>query len=1028
MQSLVKGDASMKISVAVLLLLLAHLLYPYGEAVGDMVTPKDDDGVSPKIPLSVPFTFFNKEYSSAYVNNNGVISFSVPVPEYTPDGIPLKNGKAFIAPLWADVNNVLGGEVYGRQTHDPDLLRQITIDIATYYPSLHFVPVWAMVVTWDDVAYFGSASQKRNTFQAVLTTNGHRSFVILNYPDIQWTTGVASGGDRFTGLGGTPAQAGFNTGDDKNYYSIPGSRTPAIINITRTSNVNVPGRWVFEVGNFKAPGVPGSLMPENEELAVTKGNGDNSEVPGPHDHEGDETVPTIQVLEEEQHVTHTNEVHQDNSGTYGTEIVPVTHLLEEEDQQDTSSHDGTLISEESEILPEEEQLWIQEKHKEEHEEEHKEESEESEEDSDECKWELGHNSAGGFFSGHQWTADTLLYPYGPQYQDRSTPKADDGASPQISILENFYFYGKRYQSLFADFAWPSLQVNNNGVVSFGQPVSQFTPDPFPLTDGRAFVAPFWADVDNRITGEVYYRQTRDKQLLQRATADINACFPGERFTATWVFVATWDQVAFYGSLSSKVNTFQAVLTSNGERSFVMLNYQDIQWISGQASGGDANTGLEGTPAQAGFNNGDAEHYFNIPGSWTSSILNISSTSNVLDPGRWVFEVDVFVVPNGCVYKGALTECPAVETYANFLPVSAIFWSDPGCETKCQCLPDGHRVRCQAERCSSDEICHPALQYHICQHIHRASCQVLSGRHYTTFDGRLYHFRGNCTYVLSQMCVPSHNRSLEYYRVEAEILAAAPGALRTSRLRITVYDQEIAIPERATGHVMVQGIKTLLPVTLLAGKVQVRQSGFSVKVVTDWGMEVSYNGHQHVEVVVPVTYRNVTCGLCGTLNGNASDDFSTPNASLVTSVVEFATSWEAKDVERQCGEIAELLACPPSEQAHYSGLEYCGFLKTSPGPFTACLQVLPPAGFMESCVYDLCQSGGNRTVLCEVLRVYAEQCQAANVTVGKWRPKAFCGGWTQIDSPFVDLGTWSKIGTWTLPPRRVTGRRVLIPWI
>lgn len=96
------------------------------------------------------------------------------------------------------------------------------------------------------------------------------------------------------------------------------------------------------------------------------------------------------------------------------------------------------------------------------------------------------------------------------------------------------------------------------MVSFDNPVSQFTPDPFPLTDGRAFVAPFWADVDNRIRGEVYYRQSQDEQLLQRVTEDINVYFPAENFAATWVFVATWDQVAFYGSLSSKVGLLHQV--------------------------------------------------------------------------------------------------------------------------------------------------------------------------------------------------------------------------------------------------------------------------------------------------------------------------------------------------------------------------------------------------------------------------------------------------------------------------------------
>ena len=47
--------------------------------------------------------------------------------------------------------------------------------------------------------------QKRNTFQAVLVTDGWRSFVIFNYDEITWTTGTASDGNS-EGLGGTPAQ------------------------------------------------------------------------------------------------------------------------------------------------------------------------------------------------------------------------------------------------------------------------------------------------------------------------------------------------------------------------------------------------------------------------------------------------------------------------------------------------------------------------------------------------------------------------------------------------------------------------------------------------------------------------------------------------------------------------------------------------------------------------------------------------------------------------------------------------------
>ena len=85
-----------------------------------------------------------------------------------------------------------------------------------------------------------------NTFQCVLATSELESFVIFLYADLQWTTGDNSGG--FRGLGGTEALAGYNAGDRINSYTIAGSRTPRIINLTTTSNVGIPGTWIFKVG------------------------------------------------------------------------------------------------------------------------------------------------------------------------------------------------------------------------------------------------------------------------------------------------------------------------------------------------------------------------------------------------------------------------------------------------------------------------------------------------------------------------------------------------------------------------------------------------------------------------------------------------------------------------------------------------------------------------------------------------------------------------------------------------------------
>lgn len=47
---------------------LAMVLYPYGEEAGDTKTPKEDDGTSPEINLTMPVKFFGKSYKTMYVS------------------------------------------------------------------------------------------------------------------------------------------------------------------------------------------------------------------------------------------------------------------------------------------------------------------------------------------------------------------------------------------------------------------------------------------------------------------------------------------------------------------------------------------------------------------------------------------------------------------------------------------------------------------------------------------------------------------------------------------------------------------------------------------------------------------------------------------------------------------------------------------------------------------------------------------------------------------------------------------------
>ena len=96
------------------------------------------------------------------------------------------------------------------------------------------------------------------------------------------------------------------------------------------------------------------------------------------------------------------------------------------------------------------------------------------------------------------------------------------------------------------------QINDNGVISFGSRFNVRTPLSFPLY-GNQIIAPYWADVDTRGSGEIFYRQTTDLNLLARATSEIRAAFPESRnVTIHNLLIATWYRVGYYYQSSDKV--------------------------------------------------------------------------------------------------------------------------------------------------------------------------------------------------------------------------------------------------------------------------------------------------------------------------------------------------------------------------------------------------------------------------------------------------------------------------------------------
>jgi hypothetical protein len=216
------------------------------------VLPRNDDGSTGLVDVGFNLNFFGNDWNQLYVNNNGNVTFTGALFNYTPWAIT-EGSLAMLAPFFADVDTRGAGS-----------------NVVTYGAAL-LGERKVFGVNWIDVGYFASQTDKLNSFQLIITDRsdiaaGDFDFE-FNYDRILWETGSASGGSG--GFGGNSASAGWTNGDDA-YYAFPGSLVNgALLDsganalIAGRMNSNVYGQYIFNVRNGEVeppppppPGVP----------------------------------------------------------------------------------------------------------------------------------------------------------------------------------------------------------------------------------------------------------------------------------------------------------------------------------------------------------------------------------------------------------------------------------------------------------------------------------------------------------------------------------------------------------------------------------------------------------------------------------------------------------------------------------------------------------------------------------------------------------------------------------------------------
>ncbi|HZV36103.1 MAG TPA: nidogen-like domain-containing protein [Verrucomicrobiae bacterium] len=203
--------------------------------------------------------------------------------------------------------------------------------------------------------------------------------------------------------------------------------------------------------------------------------------------------------------------------------------------------------------------------------------------------------------------------------DGTFPGTDSSGGVPQPIGFSINFYGKTYTQLY---------VNNNGNVTFDSPLGEYTP--FGLVGvSTEIIAPFFADVDTRVGN---------------LTTFGNDVVDGHQ-----AFGVDWIGVGYFDQKTDKLNSFQLILIDRSDRNpgdfDIEFNYDQVQWETGDASGGQ--DGLGGDSAVAGFSNGSGDPGTSMqlsgsatPGSFLDinpgGLIHNSLNTNVL--GRYVIPI------------------------------------------------------------------------------------------------------------------------------------------------------------------------------------------------------------------------------------------------------------------------------------------------------------------------------------------------------------------------------------------------------
>ncbi|NWR81444.1 FCGBP protein, partial [Centropus unirufus] len=332
---------------------------------------------------------------------------------------------------------------------------------------------------------------------------------------------------------------------------------------------------------------------------------------------------------------------------------------------------------------------------------------------------------------------------------------------------------------------------------------------------------------------------------------------------------------------------------------------------------------------------------------------------------------------GCTFKGLLHG------------LHEEFWGDTTCTKRCVCDGTTQRATCRWAKCREGEECRVEEGIQSCYPKSYGTCTAVGATHYETFDGGRFIFQGTCVYQLVGLC--QKKQDLEDFQVLVQNSLQEEDLLSSIALvMVKVSSQTVVINQEHPGKVTIDDRLVNLPYHHPDGKFFIYRGGQEAVVETNFGVTITYDWKSQVTVTVASTYAKVLCGLCGNYNGEVGDEMMMKTGQVTSNPDTFGHSWKVSDTPG-CLELSTLECPTTATTSHLQKVmkARCGVILEEDGPFGACHGLVDPRKFFQSCVHDFCLFPDREDLMCSIIARYATTCQAAGVTIRRWRREDFC---------------------------------------